>query len=166
MFTFYYEGEEEMKMKKYLMLLGACASILLSACSSEGVEGVNIKNGTQQVEQAQTNIEQNATSVDEKATTTFDEGKWSLIDNNVSAIEKKVDEAIANGNNQIYSTIVADLEQIENEIEQSENQLEADFLNGSISKEDYYAAEGQFEQLENRLDAAEDSLEIKIGMND
>ena len=149
-------------MKKQLLLLGAMASVLLSACSSEEVNGTNNNREIQQVNKVQVENKQNAMDIDEE--------KFRSFDDNVATIEKKAEEVKASEsaqeNNNMYSTIVVEIEQIENEMDQFENQLEADFLNGSISKEDYYTAKGKFEQLENRLDVAEDSLEIKFRIDD
>ena len=69
-------------------------------------------------------------------------------------------------NNDAFFALDSEFNQLETELDTYENQKEAEYRNGSLSWEQYRTLELQLEQIEDRLDNAQDSLELRFGVDD
>lgn len=65
-----------------------------------------------------------------------------------------------------FFALDSEFNQLETELDTYENQKEAEYRNGSLSWEQYRTLELQLEQIEDRLDNAQDSLELRFGVDD
>lgn len=66
----------------------------------------------------------------------------------------------------VFFALDSEFNQLETELDTYENQKEAEYRNGSLSWEQYRTLELQLEQIEDRLDNAQDSLELRFGVDD
>lgn len=65
-----------------------------------------------------------------------------------------------------FFALDSEFNQLETELDTYENQKKAEYRNGSLSWEQYRTLELQLEQIEDRLDNAQDSLELRFGVDD
>ena len=65
-----------------------------------------------------------------------------------------------------FFALDSEFNQLETELDSYENQKEAEYRNGSLTWDQYRSLELQLEQIEDRLDNAQDSLEIRFGIDD
>ena len=65
-----------------------------------------------------------------------------------------------------FFALDSEFNQIETELDSYENQKEAEYRNGSLTWDQYRSLELQLEQIEDRLDNAQDSLELRFGIDD
>lgn len=87
----------------------------------------------------------------------------------VAAYEEKVAAATPDGTDSSLETFFT-LKQEENQIDDAldfyEDDLEAQYRNGSLTRDEYKKQERELERLEDRLDDAEDRLEFTFGIDD
>lgn len=87
----------------------------------------------------------------------------------VAAYEEKVATAAPDGTDSSLETFFT-LKQEENQIDDAldfyEDDLEAQYRNGSLTRDEYKKQERELERLEDRLDDAEDRLEFTFGIDD
>lgn len=155
-------------MMKIALIIGAMTSIFLFGCSSQNTSQSN----PAQVGEIKT-VEQEANEnvISESAASTIvDKEAIALLESEIAVIEEEVANAEASGTNEenmtAFLAIDHELELIEEKLDQFEDDLEANYLENTISAEQYKEKELQLEQLENRLDAAENTLEIKFKIED
>ena len=88
----------------------------------------------------------------------------------VSDAVKKVNSAKPSGSasdkRDQFFTLKHELESMEDRLDYYDDDMEAQYRQGSLSLEDYRAQEHSLELLENQLDMAEDTLEYTFGMDD
>ena len=158
------------------------AGLFLIACSSQKLEQSNNSNINANVEAEQKVAVSNGTSLEQKVTvsneassernvtTPISEEEMNMFEKEVAAIEEKVENSAANGtyeeNKASYLTIDQELERIEDKLDLFDDELEANYLDGTILAEQYREKELQLDQLENRLELAENTLEVKYGIDD
>lgn len=65
-----------------------------------------------------------------------------------------------------YKSLKKEARQISDEMDRTEDLAEIDYYNGKISNYDYIQVERELEVLEEMLDHAEDSMEIRLGIDD
>ena len=65
-----------------------------------------------------------------------------------------------------FFALDSEFNQLETELDSYENQKEAEYRNGSLTWDQYRTLELQLEQIEDRLDNAQDSLELRFGVDD
>lgn len=83
-------------------------------------------------------------------------------------VEKADAEALSSSEKVLenYFTLKQEAEEIDRELERYEDDLEYQYRNGSLTRDDYRAKEREADLLEDKLDAAEDTLEYVYGIDD
>lgn len=87
----------------------------------------------------------------------------------VDAFVEKADAEAASSAEKVlenYFTLKQEAEEIDRELERYEDDLEYQYRNGSLTRDDYRAKEREADLLEDKLDAAEDTLEYVYGIDD
>lgn len=88
----------------------------------------------------------------------------------VSAFETKVDSIVPASSSsesmEQFLTLKQEEKKIDDELDLHEDELEALYRQGTLSRDDYKARERELERLEDRLDDAEDKLEDTFGIDD
>ena len=97
-------------------------------------------------------------------TPTFEE-----LTEKVEAYVAKVDEDAASSAQKTlenYFTLKQEEDAIDRELEYYEDDLEFQYRNGSLTRDEYRLKEHELDLLEDKLDAAEDTLEFVYGIDD
>ncbi|HDR3648989.1 TPA: hypothetical protein QCO08_001202 [Bacillus anthracis] len=156
-------------MKKW-MLIGAMSCLLLSACSTQAdnnaeVQQQKVENDTLQKENSQLQQEPDKTQAAANDTKQIQDFK-----NEVAAIVEKANNTKPVGakeeNLNTYLATKKEIDQLDDKIDLSDNQLEADYRAGTITIEQYKAQEREHDILEDQLEKAENALEARFGIDD
>ncbi|MBK5492267.1 hypothetical protein [Bacillus sp. TH13] len=156
-------------MRKW-MLIGAMSCLFLTACSTQAdnnteVQQLKVKNDKLQKEVAQLQQEPNkigpATN-DTKQTQDFKNEFTSIVEkaNNTKPVGAKEE------NLNTYLAAKKEIDQLDEKIDLSDNQLEADYHAGTITVEQYQTQEREHDILEDQLEQAENALEARFGIDD
>lgn len=156
-------------MRKW-MLIGAFSSVLLTACSTQAdnnteVQQLKVENDTLQKESAQLqkeSIKTQAAANDTKQIQDFKNKVTSIVEkaNNTKPVGAKEE------NLNTYLAAKKEIDQLDDKIDLSDNQLEADYHAGTITIEQYKAQEREHDILEDQLEQAENALEARFGIDD
>ncbi|MBF7155901.1 hypothetical protein ABEX39_26720 [Bacillus albus] len=156
-------------MKKW-MLIGVMSSVLLTACSTQAdnnteVQQQKVENDTLQKESSQLQQEPHKTQAAANDTKQIQDFK-----NEVAAIVEKANNTKPVGakeeNLNTYLATKKEIDQLDDKIDLSDNQLEADYHAGTITIEQYKAQEKEYDILEDQLEQAENALEARFGIDD
>lgn len=156
-------------MRKW-MLIGAFSCVLLTACSTQAdnnteVQQLKVENDTLQKESAQLQkepIKTQAAANDTKQIQDFKNEVTSIVEkaNNTKPVGAKEE------NLNTYLAAKKEIDQLDDKIDLSDNQLEADYHAGTITIEQYKAQEREHDILEDQLEQAENALEARFGIDD
>ncbi|MFD5260273.1 hypothetical protein ACFWJC_05535 [Bacillus wiedmannii] len=156
-------------MRKW-MLIGAFSCLLLTACSTQAdnnteVQQLKVENDTLQKESAQLQKESMKTQAaanDTKQIQDFKNEVTSIVEkaNNTKPVGAKEE------NLNTYLAAKKEIDQLDDKIDLSDNQLEADYHAGTITIEQYKAQEREHDILEDQLEQAENALEARFGIDD
>ncbi|MED2787317.1 hypothetical protein P4261_24820 [Bacillus thuringiensis] len=142
------------------MLIGAMSCLFLTACSTQAdnnteVQQLKVENDKLQKEVAQLQQEPN---------------KTQDFKNEVTSIVEKANKTKPVGakedNLNTYLTAKKEIDQLDDKIDLSDNQLEADYHAGTITVEQYQTQEKEHDILEDQLEQAENALEARFGIED
>ncbi|MDJ1478059.1 hypothetical protein QBX67_23570 [Bacillus sp. LS15-K4] len=156
-------------MRKW-MLIGATSCLFLTACSTQAdnnteVQQLKVENDTLQKESAQLQQEPNKTQA-----ATNDTKQIQDFKNEVTSIVEKANNTKSVGakeeNLNTYLAAKKEIDQLDDKIDLSDNQLEADYRAGTITIEQYKAQEREHDILEDQLEQAENALETRFGIDD
>ncbi|KWU65282.1 hypothetical protein AWW70_11335 [Bacillus mycoides] len=152
------------------MMIGAMSCLFLTACSTQAdndteVQQLKVENNTLQKESAQLQQEPNKTQPDmndTKQTQGFKNEVTSIVNkaNNTKPVGAKED------NLNTYLAAKKEIDQLDDKIDLSDDQLEADFHAGTITVEQYQIQEREQDILEDQLEQAENALEARFGIDD
>ncbi len=80
----------------------------------------------------------------------------------------KAEAATPSGSNDIeqFFSLKQEANQVENELERHEDELERQYRDGALTRDEYRANERELDHLDDLLDAAEDQLEYVFGIDD
>lgn len=178
-----------MKKRNLLIIAGLMSALLLTGCQSNGEssETAALKQQIAQLEQQVASLEQqntpdptddtakadaqapdtaDASSGNTAATTRTMEELTAMVD----SFAEKADAAAPSGtdseNLEQFFSLKQEEKQIDNELDIHENELEAEYRNGSLTHEEYKTLERELDKLEDKLDLAEDRLELTFGIDD
>lgn len=183
-----------MKKRNLLIIAGLMSALLLTGCQSNGEnsETAALKQQIAQLEQQVASLEQqntpdptddiakadaqaqesaapdtaDASSGNAAATTRTMEELTAMVD----SFAEKADAAAPSGtdseNLEQFFSLKQEEKQIDNELDIHENELEAEYRNGSLTHEEYKTLERELDKLEDKLDLAEDRLELTFGIDD
>ncbi|MFC8058155.1 hypothetical protein [Bacillus cereus] len=156
-------------MRKW-MLIGAMSCLFLTACSTQAdnnteVQQLKVENDTLQKESAQLQQEPHKTGP-----TTNDTKQMQDFKNEVTFIVEKANNTKPVGakeeNLNTYLAAKKEIDQLDDKIDLSDNQLEADYHAGTITVEQYEMQEREHDILEDQLEQAENALEARFGIDD
>lgn len=152
------------------MIIGAMSCLLLTACSTQPdnnteVQQLKVENDKLQKEVAQLQQEPNKTEPatnDTKQIQDFKNEVSSIIEkaNNTKPVGTKEDDL------NTYLAAKKEIDQLDDKIDLSDNQLEADYRAGTITVEQYQTQEREQDILEDQLEHAENALEARFGIDD
>ncbi|MFF2240783.1 hypothetical protein [Bacillus thuringiensis] len=152
------------------MLIGAMSCLFLTACSTQAdnnteVQQLKVENDKLQKEVAQLQQEPNKTQAatnDTKQTQDFKNEVISIVEkaNNTKPVGAKED------NLNTYLAAKKEIDQLDDKIDLSDNQVEADYHAGTITVEQYQTQEKEHDILEDQLEQAENALEARFGIED
>ncbi|MRD36722.1 hypothetical protein GH882_12280 [Bacillus thuringiensis] len=152
------------------MLIGAMSCLLLTACSTQTdnnteVQQLKVENDKLQKEVAQLQQEPNKTQA-----ATNDKKQIQDFKNEVTSIVEKANKTKPVGakeeNLNTYLAAKKEIDQLDDKIELSNNQLKADYHAGTITVEQYQTQEREHDILEDQLEQAENALEARFGIED
>ena len=143
--------------------------LFLTACSTQSdnnteVQQLKVENDKLQKEVAQLQQEPNKTEP-----TTNDTKQIQDFKNEVSSIIEKANNTKPVGTKEEdLNTYLAEkkIDQLDDKIDLSDNQLEADYRAGTITIEQYQTQEREQDILEDQLEHAENALEARFGIDD
>ncbi|MCR6847789.1 hypothetical protein [Bacillus sp. IBL03825] len=156
-------------MRKW-MLIGAMSCLFLTACSTQAdnnteVQQLKVENDTLQKESAQLQQEPNKTGP-----ATNDTKQIQDFKNEVTSIVEKANNTKPVGAKEeslnTYLAAKKEIDQLDDKIDLSDNQLEADYHAGTITVEQYETQEREHDILEDQLEQAENALETRFGIDD
>ncbi|MED0993738.1 hypothetical protein [Bacillus nitratireducens] len=152
------------------MMIGAMSCLFLTACSTQAdndteVQQLKVENDKSQKEGAQLQQEPDKTGPamnDTKQTQDFKNEVTSIVEkaNNTKPVGTKED------NLNTYLAAKKEIDQLDDKIDLSDDQLEADFHAGTITVEQYQIQEREQDILEDQLEQAENALEARFGIDD
>lgn len=152
------------------MMIGAMSCLFLTACSTQAdndteVQQLKVENDKSQKEGAQLQQEPHETGPamnDTKQTQDFKNEVTSIVEkaNNTKPVGAKED------NLNTYLAAKKEIDQLDDKIDLSEDQLEADYYAGTITVEQYQIQEREQDILEDQLEQAENALEARFGIDD
>ncbi|HDR7670655.1 Uncharacterized protein BCZB5J_03789 [Bacillus cereus] len=156
-------------MRKW-MLIGAMSCLFLTACSTQAdnnteVQQLKVENDTLQKESAQLQqepIKTGPATNDTKQIQDFKNEVTSIVEkaNNTNPVGAKEE------NLNTYLAAKKEIDQLDDKIDLSDNQLEADYHAGTITVEQYETQEREHDILEDQLEQAENALEARFGIDD
>lgn len=183
-----------MKKRRNLLALGMITALLLTGCQSGSSDAENkaLKEQITQLEQKVTELEQQGTAVtteqdhsaNESAAnnsgsdtsavqTTENAGTTTTMEeltSRVNAFVEKADAAVPGSdeakNMEQFFSLKQEEHQIDKDLDLHEDELESQYRNGTLTREEYKKLERELEQLEDQLDNAEDRLERVFGIDD
>ncbi|MBJ8007883.1 MULTISPECIES: hypothetical protein [Bacillus cereus group] len=152
------------------MMIGAMSCLFLTACSTQvdndtEVQQLKVENDKSQKEGAQLQQEPHETGPamnDTKQTQDFKNEVTSIVEkaNNTKPVGAKEE------NLNTYLAVKKEIDQLDDKIDLSDDQLEADYHAGTITVEQYQIQEREQDILEDQLEQAENALEIRFGIDD
>lgn len=152
------------------MMIGAMSCLFLTACSTQAdndteVQQLKVENDKSQKEGAQLQQEPHETGPamnDTKQTQDFKNEVTSIVEkaNNTKPVGAKED------NLNTYLAAKKEIDQLDDKIDLSDDQLEADYYAGTITVEQYQIQEREHDILEDQLEQAENALEARFGIDD
>lgn len=152
------------------MMIGAMSCLFLTACSTQAdndteVQQLKVENDKSQKEGAQLQQEPDKTGPamnDTKQTQDFKNEVTSIVEkaNNTKPVGTKED------NLNTYLAAKKEIDQLDDKIDLSDDQLEADFHAGTITVEQYQIQEREQDILEDQLEQTENALEVRFGIDD
>ncbi|MGH0677173.1 hypothetical protein ACQVPP_08190 [Bacillus luti] len=152
------------------MIIGAMSCLFLIACSTQPdnnteVQQLKVENAKLQKEVAQLQQEPTKTEPatnDTKQIQDFKNEVSSIIEkaNNTKPVGTKEDDL------NTYLAAKKEIDQLDDKIDLSDNQLEADYRAGTITVEQYQTQEREQDILEDQLEHAENALEARFGIDD
>ncbi|KAB2442567.1 hypothetical protein [Bacillus luti] len=152
------------------MIIGAMSCLFLTACSTQTdkdteVQQLKVANNNSQKESAQLQQEPNETQPamnDAKQIQDFKNEVSSIIEkaNNTKPVGAKEEDL------NTYLAAKKEIDQLDDKIDLSDNQLEADYRAGTITVEQYQTQEREQDILEDQLEHAENALEARFGIDD
>ncbi|TXS01062.1 hypothetical protein DN390_08135 [Bacillus sp. SH7-1] len=156
-------------MRKW-MLIGAMSCLFLTACSTHAdnnteVQQLKVENDKLQKEVAQLQQEPQKTGPavnDSKQIQDFKNEVTTIVEkaNNTKPVGAKEDDL------NTYIAAKKEIDQLDDKIDLSDNQLEADYRAGMITIEQYQTQEREHDILEDQLEQAENALEARFGIDD
>lgn len=88
----------------------------------------------------------------------------------VAAFEEKAKAAAPTGDSsgdlEEFFSLKQEENQVDDALDRHEDELEAQYRNGTLTRNEYKSLERELEALEDQLDNAEDRLELTFGIND
>ena len=83
-------------------------------------------------------------------------------------IRDRIRAAAPSGTNDMeqFFSLKQEANQIDNELERHEDELERQYRNGSLTRDEFRTNERELDHLEDLLDAAEDQIEYVFGIDD
>lgn len=169
-----------MKKGFFVLIAAMLAAIVSVGCSSSNAGLENKINQLEQQLNSQANSSQGTSSVPESssvpsqsasAQASSQTGNFDLTEltQKVDAAVQKADsaqrQATYQENVSLYSQIKLQLKQVELELDQFEDQIEYACRSGSLPYDRYLSLDNSVEMLDKRLDFAEDSLELRLGVD-
>ena len=152
------------------MIIGAMSCLFLTACSTQTdkdteVQQLKVANNNSQKESAQLQQEPNETQPamnDAKQIQDFKNEVSSIIEkaNNTKPVGAKEEDL------NTYLAAKKEIDQLDDKIDLSDNQLEADYRAGTITVEQYQTQEREQDILEDQLEHVENALEARFGIDD
>ncbi|EOO28566.1 lipoprotein [Bacillus cereus BAG1X2-3] len=152
------------------MLIGAMSCLFLTACSTQAdnnteVQQLKVENDKLQKEVAQLQLDPNKTQA-----ATNDTKQIQDFKNEVTSIVEKANNTKPVGakeeNLNTYLAAKKEIDQLDDKIDLSDNQLEADYHAGTITVEQNQTQEKEHDILEDQLEQAENALEARFGIDD
>ncbi|MED2867100.1 hypothetical protein P4263_15895 [Bacillus thuringiensis] len=152
------------------MLIGAMSCLFLTACSTQAdnnteVQQLKVENDKLQKEVAQLQLDPNKIQA-----ATNDTKQIQDFKNEVTSIVEKANKTKPAGakedNLNTYLAAKKEIDQLDDKIDLSDNQLEADYHAGTITVEQYQTQEKEHDILEDQLEQAENALEARFGIDD
>ncbi|MFJ7763809.1 hypothetical protein [Bacillus toyonensis] len=152
------------------MIIGAMSCLFLTACSTQTdkdteVQQLKVENNTSQKESAQLQQKPHKTGPainDTTQTQDFKNEVTSIVEkaNNTKPVGAKEEDL------NTYLAAKKEIDQLDDKIDLSDNQLEADYRAGTITVEQYQTQEREQDILEDQLEQAENALEARFGIDD
>lgn len=128
------------------------------------------KTGTEQAAAADNNAQAdtsgNASGQTVSATTHTMEELTDMVDAYVEKVNAASTSGTESENLEQFFTLKQEEKQIDNDLDLHEDELEAEYHKGNLSREEYKSLERELDKLEDKLDLAEDRLELTFGIRD
>lgn len=158
--------------RKTFLATGLTAALLAAGCGADksSPETEALQQQIAQLEQKVAELEQQDTASvpsEGSASTTY---TMEELADMVDAFADKVRASSPNGevseSTEQFFTLKQEEKQIDDHLDVHEDELEAQYRGGTLTRDEYKELERELERLEDRLDDAEDELEYIFGIDD
>ncbi|PFY96303.1 hypothetical protein COF06_16700 [Bacillus wiedmannii] len=156
-------------MRKW-MLIGAMSCLFLTACSTQAVNNTEVQQLKVENDKLQKESSQLQQELHKTGPAVNDTKQIQDFKNEVTSIVEKANNTKPVGakeeNLNTYLTAKKEIDQLDDNIDLSDNQLEADYRAGTITVEQYETQEREHDILEDQLEQAENAIEARFGIDD
>ncbi|MEH6942211.1 hypothetical protein [Bacillus sp. JJ722] len=156
-------------MKKW-MIIGAMSCLFLTACSTEADNDTEVQQLQEENDKLQKEVAQLQQEPSKAQPATKDTKPTQDLSKDVAAIVEKANNTKPVGAKDdhlnTYLAVKKEIDQLDEKMDISDDQLEADYHAGTITAEQYQAQEREQDVLDDQLEQAENALEARFGIDD
>lgn len=151
-------------------MIGAMSCLFLTACSTQADNDTEVQQLKEENDKLQKEVAQLQQEPNKTQPAMNDTKQIQDFENEVTAIVKKANNTKPVGtkedNLNTYLAVKKEIDQLDDKMDLSDDQLEADYHAGTITVEQYQTQEREQDILEDQLEQAENALEARFGIDD
>lgn len=156
-------------MRKWMMI-GAISCLFLTACSTQTDNDTEVQQLKEENDKLQKEVDHLQQEPNKTQSAMKDTKQTQDFKNEIAAIVKKANNTKPVGtkedNLNTYLSVKKEIDQLDDKMDLSDDQLEADYHAGTITVEQYQTQEREQNILEDQLEQAENALEARFGIDD
>lgn len=156
-------------MRKWMMI-GAISCLFLTACSTQTDNDTEVQQLKEENDKLQKEVDHLQQEPNKTQSAMKDTKQTQDFKNEIAAIVKKANNTKPVGtkedNLNTYLSVKKEIDQLDDKMDLSDDQLEADYHAGTIPVEQYQTQEREQNILEDQLEQAENALEARFGIDD
>lgn len=152
------------------MMIRAMSCLFLTACSTQADNDTEVQQLKEENDKLQKEVAQLQQEPNKAQPAMNDTKQTQDFKNEVTAIVQKANNTKPVGtkedNLNTYLAVKKEIDQLDDKMDLSDDQLEADYHAGTITVEQYQTQESEQDILEDQLEQAENALEARFGIDD
>ena len=151
-------------------MIRAMSCLFLTACSTQADNDTEVQQLKEENDKLQKEVAQLQQEPNKAQPAMNDTKQTQDFKNEVTAIVQKANNTKPVGtkedNLNTYLAVKKEIDQLDDKMDLSDDQLEADYHAGTITVEQYQTQESEQDILEDQLEQAENALEARFGIDD